>query len=84
MQRIRIEEIRNDEWFKKGYVPVKLAESEDVNLDDVNAVFNDAEVGESKFAAAFCIIVSSSDILRYDCNLYFFFLGFGPVVRNWL
>ncbi|CDP00953.1 unnamed protein product [Coffea canephora] len=41
--RIRIEEIRNDEWFKKGYVPVKLAESEDVNLDDVNAVFNDAE-----------------------------------------
>lgn len=41
--RIRIAEIRNDEWFKKGYVPVKLAESEDVNLDDVNAAFDDPE-----------------------------------------
>lgn len=46
MQRIQIEEIRNDEWFKKGYVPVKLADSEDVNLDDVNAVFDDQEVSK--------------------------------------
>lgn len=44
-QRIRIEEIRNDEWFKRSYVPVRLLEYEDVNLDDVNAVFDDAEVG---------------------------------------
>ncbi|XP_019258302.1 PREDICTED: CBL-interacting serine/threonine-protein kinase 8-like isoform X2 [Nicotiana attenuata] len=41
--RIRIEEIRNDEWFKKGYVPVKAMEYEDVNLDDINAAFNDTE-----------------------------------------
>ncbi|XAR62050.1 Non-specific serine/threonine protein kinase [Bertholletia excelsa] len=41
--RIRIEHIRNDEWFKKGYVPVKLIEYEDVNLDDVNAAFDDHE-----------------------------------------
>ncbi|PSS17329.1 CBL-interacting serine/threonine-protein kinase [Actinidia chinensis var. chinensis] len=41
--RIRIEEIRNDEWFKRSYVPVKLIEYEDVNLDDVNAVFDDPE-----------------------------------------
>jgi 5'-AMP-activated protein kinase catalytic alpha subunit len=41
--RIRIEEIRNDEWFKRGYVPAKLIEYEDVNLDDVNAVFDDPE-----------------------------------------
>ncbi|KAL2471461.1 CBL-interacting serine/threonine-protein kinase 8 [Abeliophyllum distichum] len=41
--RIRIEEIRNDEWFKRGYVPVKLAESEEVDLDDVNAAFDDPE-----------------------------------------
>lgn len=41
--RIRIEEIRNDEWFNKDYVPVKLVEYEDVNLDDVNAVFDDTE-----------------------------------------
>ena len=45
MQRITVEQIRNDEWFKKGFVPVRLIEYEDVNLDDVNAVFDDPEVG---------------------------------------
>lgn len=39
--RITVEQIRNDEWFKKGYVPIKPVEYEDVNLDDVNAVFDD-------------------------------------------
>lgn len=46
MQRITIEQIRNDEWFKKGYVPARLFDYEDVNLDDVNAVFDDPEVGK--------------------------------------
>lgn len=46
--RIRIEDIRNDEWFKKGYDPVRLPEIEDVNLDDVNAVFDDPEEEQSK------------------------------------
>ncbi|RVW65702.1 CBL-interacting serine/threonine-protein kinase 8 [Vitis vinifera] len=41
--RIQIEQIRSDEWFRKGYVPVRLLEYEDVNLDDVNAVFDDPE-----------------------------------------
>ncbi|KAK4483923.1 hypothetical protein RD792_011132 [Penstemon davidsonii] len=41
--RIRIEEIRNDEWFKKNYNPVKLAENEDIDLDDINAAFDDPE-----------------------------------------
>lgn len=41
--RIRIEEIRNDEWFKKNYVPVRIPETEVVNLDDVDAVFDDPE-----------------------------------------
>ncbi|XP_073268665.1 CBL-interacting serine/threonine-protein kinase 8 isoform X2 [Populus alba] len=41
--RMTVEQIRNDEWFKKGYVPIKLVEYEDVNLDDVNAVFDDPE-----------------------------------------
>ncbi|CAI9266403.1 unnamed protein product [Lactuca saligna] len=41
--RIGIEEIRNDEWFKKNYVPARVVEYEDVNLDDVNAVFDDSE-----------------------------------------
>ncbi|KAH7650937.1 Non-specific serine/threonine protein kinase protein [Dioscorea alata] len=44
--RIRIEDIRNDEWFKKNYVPVKPIENEVVNLDDINAVFEDSEDGQ--------------------------------------
>lgn len=44
LQRITIEQIRSDEWFQKNYVPVSLLEYEDVNLDDVNAAFDDAEV----------------------------------------
>ncbi|PIA51902.1 hypothetical protein AQUCO_01000043v1 [Aquilegia coerulea] len=41
--RIRIEDIRNDDWFKKNYVPARLVEYEDVNLDDVYAAFDDPE-----------------------------------------
>lgn len=41
--RIQIEDIRNDEWFKKSYVPVRPIEYEDVNLDDIYAVFDDPE-----------------------------------------
>ncbi|TQD98705.1 hypothetical protein C1H46_015698 [Malus baccata] len=43
MQRIAIEQIRNDEWFQKNYIPARLLEYEDVNLDDVNAVFDEAD-----------------------------------------
>uniref|UniRef100_A0A0D9V1S3 non-specific serine/threonine protein kinase n=1 Tax=Leersia perrieri TaxID=77586 RepID=A0A0D9V1S3_9ORYZ len=42
-KRIRIEDIRNDEWFKKNYEPIKEVTSEEVNLDDVNAAFDDPE-----------------------------------------
>ncbi|XP_022961147.1 CBL-interacting serine/threonine-protein kinase 24 isoform X2 [Cucurbita moschata] len=37
--RIRIEEIRKDPWFRRNYMPAKLGEVEEVNLDDVRAVF---------------------------------------------
>ncbi|GMJ15239.1 CBL-interacting protein kinase 8, SNF1-RELATED PROTEIN KINASE 3.13, PROTEIN KINASE 11 [Hibiscus trionum] len=46
--RITIEQIRSDEWFKKGYVPVRLLEYEDINLDDVNAVFDDPDVDKEE------------------------------------
>ncbi|KAK4778589.1 hypothetical protein SAY86_006117 [Trapa natans] len=39
--RITIEQIRGNEWFNKNYVPVRLLDYEDVNLDDVNAAFDD-------------------------------------------
>lgn len=41
--RIRMEDIKDDEWFKKGYTPVRFIEYEDVNLDDLNAVFDETE-----------------------------------------
>ncbi|KAK7330099.1 hypothetical protein VNO77_24285 [Canavalia gladiata] len=41
--RVKIEEIRKDPWFQRNYFPVKLGEDEQVNLDDVQAVFNDIE-----------------------------------------
>lgn len=44
MQRIQIEGIRKDPWFQKNYLPIKHKE-EEVNLDDVCAVFDDIEVG---------------------------------------
>ncbi|XVE71455.1 hypothetical protein DITRI_Ditri10aG0152000 [Diplodiscus trichospermus] len=40
--RIQIEGIKRDPWFRKHYVPARLRE-EDVNLDDVRAVFDDIE-----------------------------------------
>ncbi|XP_052479840.1 CBL-interacting serine/threonine-protein kinase 9 isoform X3 [Gossypium raimondii] len=40
--RITIPEILQDEWFKKGYKPPKFEQDEDVNLDDIDAVFNDS------------------------------------------
>ncbi|KAK9147199.1 hypothetical protein Scep_005956 [Stephania cephalantha] len=41
--RITIPEILDDEWFKVGYKPPVFEQEEDVNLDDVDAVFNDSE-----------------------------------------
>uniref|UniRef100_A0A803LV86 non-specific serine/threonine protein kinase n=1 Tax=Chenopodium quinoa TaxID=63459 RepID=A0A803LV86_CHEQI len=41
--RIRMEDIKDDEWFKKDYTPVSYIEYEDVNLDDINAVFDETE-----------------------------------------
>lgn len=41
--RIKVSGIREDDWFRKNYVPVRLYEDDDVNLDDVQAVFDDSE-----------------------------------------
>lgn len=43
-QRITISEILEDEWFKKSYQPARFEKEEDVNLDDVDAAFNDSKV----------------------------------------
>ncbi|EEF37948.1 CBL-interacting serine/threonine-protein kinase 24 [Ricinus communis] len=41
--RIKIEGIKKHLWFRKNYMPVKQSEEEEVNLDDVHAVFGDIE-----------------------------------------
>ncbi|KAI4344139.1 hypothetical protein L6164_011405 [Bauhinia variegata] len=41
--RIRIEEIRKDPWFRKNYVSVKPRGDNEVNLEDVRAVFDDIQ-----------------------------------------
>ncbi|KAL0419479.1 UNVERIFIED_CONTAM: CBL-interacting protein kinase [Sesamum radiatum] len=42
-KRITVPEILEDEWFKKDYKPPVFDEKEDINLDDVEAVFKDSE-----------------------------------------
>lgn len=44
MQRITIPEMLEDEWFKKGYKPPQFQQEDDVNLDDVDAAFDDSKV----------------------------------------
>ncbi|KAL9223982.1 hypothetical protein vseg_000060 [Gypsophila vaccaria] len=41
--RITIEGIRSDPWFLVNYIPVRQGIEEEVNLDDVRAVFDDIE-----------------------------------------
>ncbi|KAF5190854.1 Cbl-interacting protein kinase [Thalictrum thalictroides] len=41
--RIQIVGIKTDPWFRKSYVSVRHGEDEEVNLDDVRAVFDDIE-----------------------------------------
>ncbi|KAM3698852.1 hypothetical protein ACJW31_06G217900 [Castanea mollissima] len=43
LTRITIPEILENEWFKKEYKPAYFEEEQNVNLDDVDAVFNDSE-----------------------------------------
>ncbi|KAA8516218.1 hypothetical protein F0562_019397 [Nyssa sinensis] len=43
LTRITISEILENDWFKKGYKPPHFEQGEDVNLDDVDAAFNDSE-----------------------------------------
>lgn len=44
MQRMTIPDILENEWFKKDYKPAQFQEEDDVNLDDVDAVFNNSKV----------------------------------------
>ncbi|XP_011039062.1 PREDICTED: CBL-interacting serine/threonine-protein kinase 9-like isoform X1 [Populus euphratica] len=43
LTRITVAEIIEDEWFKQGYRPPQFEQEEHVNVDDVDAVFNDSK-----------------------------------------
>ncbi|KAK7275423.1 hypothetical protein RIF29_16539 [Crotalaria pallida] len=43
LTRMKIPELLEDEWFKKGYKPPSFTEEEGVNVDDVAAAFNDSK-----------------------------------------
>lgn len=47
VQRIQIKGIRKDAWFKSNYVPTRTREEDEVNLDDIRAVFDGIEVRPS-------------------------------------
>ncbi|OUZ99862.1 Protein kinase domain [Macleaya cordata] len=42
--RIHIEGIKHDQWSRKNYVAVRHSKDEEVNLDDVCAIFNNIEL----------------------------------------
>ncbi|WJX45939.1 Non-specific serine threonine protein kinase [Trifolium repens] len=41
--KIKIPEILEDEWVKKGYKPTSFTEEDGINVDDVAATFNDSK-----------------------------------------
>ncbi|KAM0852911.1 hypothetical protein ACQ4PT_051437 [Festuca glaucescens] len=79
--RIRIEEVRNDEWFKKNYEPIREVENEEVNLDDVNAAFDEPE-DSGKLQNRFLsrkpanVILSSMEVVAQS-------MGFKTHIRNY-
>lgn len=69
MQRIQIQGIRKDPWFRKNYLPVKSRENREVNLDDVNAVFNDIEVGIILHSIIISRLESSNALYNNICDV---------------
>lgn len=73
--RIKIPEILEDEWFRKGYRPACFTEEEDVNVDDVAAAFNDSkenlvtETKEKPVSMNAFELISRSDSFNLD-NLF--------------
>ncbi|WJX53439.1 Non-specific serine threonine protein kinase [Trifolium repens] len=43
LTKIKIPEILEDEWVKKGYKPASFTEEDGINVDDVAATFNDSK-----------------------------------------
>lgn len=75
LQRIQIEGIRKDPWFQKHYVPV-TPRDEEVNLDDVSAVFNDIEVGIHSYVLWIIVpLLCKREFLMLACRFFIFVMS---------
>lgn len=63
-----IPEILENPWFREDYKPAHFEHEEDVNLDDVDAVFSDSEVKLPKYRVFFTI--NCTHITRYELVAY--------------
>ncbi|KAK6141765.1 hypothetical protein DH2020_024492 [Rehmannia glutinosa] len=79
-KRITIPEILEDEWFKKDYKSPVFDEEEDINLDDVEAVFKDCEKKEQPAAMNAFELISMSKGLNLG-NLFDVQQGFKRETR---
>ncbi|KAF8406935.1 hypothetical protein HHK36_006056 [Tetracentron sinense] len=68
-RRIRIKGIKNDPWFRKNYAAVRHGEVEEVNLDDVRAVFDGIEPRKEIYPDSLRLW-RLSYILQYVRSLY--------------
>ncbi|PWZ45056.1 Shaggy-related protein kinase alpha, partial [Zea mays] len=75
--KIKIAEILEDEWFKKGYKPLHFEQGDDVNLDDVDAAFNGSEVNPHTHQLKLCdfgsakVLVKGKPNISYICSRYY-------------
>ena len=83
LQRIGIEGIKKHPWFRKSYEPVGHSEEEEVNLDDVHAVFDDIEVGIITFKILMQALNSAVECMLpspMHCNMHHLI----PLVLWWV
>lgn len=68
-QRITIPEILEDDWFKKGYKPPVFKEKYETSLDDVDAVFKDAEVSQRRASPIVLLQVFLLYLVKAICHM---------------
>lgn len=81
VQRIQIQGIRNDRWFRVSYMPTRAKEEGEVNLDDIRAVFDGIEVGLITIVHAqslinmYLVVVVAFTYIHLRCQLHLLLTG---------
>lgn len=76
MQRITISEVIENEWFKKGYQPLSF-EAVEVDLDDVNDIFNESGVISSIIFVSFKMICLKSSCCYFHSTYSILIINLG-------